>query len=197
MDKTVVASANILGAGGSMNRPIKSIIIILVALIFVMGSLGSAPKSENNLSSFWTVDINGNEVTEQIFSSSKLTMVNVWATYCPPCLKEMPDLGELSKEYDSSLFQIVGIVTDVYHPNQRVFQQNLVTANDIIYTTGADYTHLLPSQELYELRLKNVQFVPETFFVDSKGRIVGETYISLRSKQEWKKIIESTLTLVK
>ena len=47
---------------------------------------------------FAAKDMDGNEVTSGIFSESKLTMINVWATYCNPCLNEMPDLGELSEE---------------------------------------------------------------------------------------------------
>ena len=37
---------------------------------------------------FETVDMDGNTVTEEVFTQSKLTMVNVWATYCNPCLSE-------------------------------------------------------------------------------------------------------------
>ena len=40
-------------------------------------------------------DLEGNTVSSQLFSETKLTMVNVWATYCNPCLREMPGLGEL------------------------------------------------------------------------------------------------------
>lgn len=45
-------------------------------------------------------DLAGNSVSESVFSESKLTMVNVWATYCNPCLSEMPGLGELAGEYE-------------------------------------------------------------------------------------------------
>jgi thiol-disulfide isomerase/thioredoxin len=181
-----------------MRRPAKSMVLIMVTLLLIASVLWAAPAKEaKTLSPFWTLDINGNEVTHKIFASSKLTLVNVWATYCPPCLKELPDLGELSKEYDPSLVQIVGIVSDVYHPNQKILEENLRIANDIIKAAKADYLHLLPSEDLFNLRLKDVQFVPETFFVDSKGNIVGEKYISMRSKEEWKKIIDSNLALLK
>ncbi|MCI8811517.1 MAG: TlpA family protein disulfide reductase, partial [Oscillibacter sp.] len=49
---------------------------------------------------FEGTDLDGNTVSQEIFSQSKLTMVNVWATYCNPCLSEMPGLGELAAEYD-------------------------------------------------------------------------------------------------
>ena len=39
-------------------------------------------------------DMEGNVVSSSVFSEAKLTMINVWATYCGPCLREMPELGE-------------------------------------------------------------------------------------------------------
>lgn len=63
---------------------------------------------------FEGTDLEGNTVSQDVFTQSKLTMVNVWATYCDPCLREMPGLAELAAEYDGSEFQIIGIVSDVW-----------------------------------------------------------------------------------
>ncbi|MDD2297848.1 MAG: TlpA disulfide reductase family protein, partial [Sphaerochaetaceae bacterium] len=154
-----------------------------------------APESKS-LAPFWTLDLEENEITETIFSPYQLTLVNIWATFCSPCLQEMPALAELRNEFASKNVNIIGIVTDVYHSNQKIFAENRNTANYIIDQTGADYIHLLPSQDLVNLRLKDSQVVPETFFVDSTGKIVGQTYYGARNKNAWKKIIESTLSLV-
>ncbi|MCM1303539.1 MAG: TlpA family protein disulfide reductase [Butyrivibrio sp.] len=62
---------------------------------------------------FEAQDMEGNTVSSSVFSGSRLTMVNVWATYCDPCLREMPGLGELAGEYDAEDFQIIGIISDV------------------------------------------------------------------------------------
>ena len=42
----------------------------------------------------------------------KLIFLNFWATWCPPCLKEIPDFIELQEEYGSQGFQIIGIAID-------------------------------------------------------------------------------------
>ncbi len=73
------------------------------------GSLSSGAESAVFRTEFSGVDMDGNEVSEEIFSKSKLTMVNVWATYCNPCLSEMPGLGELAKAYSPEEFQVIGI----------------------------------------------------------------------------------------
>ena len=45
------------------------------------------------LSAFSTTDLEGNAVDQSMLADYDLTMVNVWATYCGPCISEMPDLG--------------------------------------------------------------------------------------------------------
>ena len=49
----------------------------------------------------------GNVISSDIFAQSRLTMINVWATYCNPCLREMPDLGALHQEFSEQGFQIL------------------------------------------------------------------------------------------
>lgn len=172
---------------------IKSTIIISSLLLVLALPLAAASGTPTDLTSFWTLDLKGNEVTQEVFAPYKLTMINIWATFCPPCLDEMPALAQLRTEYQDKGLNIIGIVTDVYSTNQLTFTKNRATANLIIQKTGADYLHLLPSEDLVNARLQYSQAVPETFFVDSLGRIVGETYVGSRSKTVWKNVIDKTL----
>lgn len=179
-----------------LSRTTHRNIVILIIFVLLLAPLAAKAPESKSLAPFWTLDLEGNEITETIFSPYQLTLVNIWATFCSPCLQEMPALAELRNEFASKNVNIIGIVTDVYHSNQKIFAENRNTANYIIDQTGADYIHLLPSQDLVNLRLKDSQVVPETFFVDSTGKIVGQTYYGARNKNAWKKIIESTLSLV-
>ena len=135
---------------------------------------------------FITTDLYGNEVSQKIFTESKLTVVNVWATYCGPCINEMPYLGELADEYDSAQVQIVGIPTDVYT------QEYLEYALALVDETGADYTHMLLSEELYNWGLSDIQYVPTTFFVNRDGEII-DTVVGSMSKEDWKELIDNKL----
>jgi thiol-disulfide isomerase/thioredoxin len=55
------------------------------------------PESVESGISFETTDLAGNTVrSEDIFGENALTMVNLWGTYCGPCIGEMPDLEELN-----------------------------------------------------------------------------------------------------
>lgn len=135
---------------------------------------------------FVTVDLDGSEVTQDIFSQAELTMVNIWATYCGPCIREMPDLGALHTEYADRGFQVVGLVSDVSAAQDE-------KAMEIVEQTGANYTHIVPNKELIENVLWQVQAVPMTIFVDKEGNQVGSAYAGAKEKDQWVTIIDEML----
>ena len=141
---------------------------------------------------FETTDMAGNPVNEEIFNNHKLTMINIWATFCGPCIEEMPYLAQLQKEYGSDI-QIIGIIVDAADKNGNILPGNKAEAAAIIEVTGANYLHLLPSKTLNQAYLNNVQAVPETIFVDQNGNKVGTSYLGAKSKTQWKNIIDTLL----
>ncbi len=157
---------------------------------------GDANPDEPTLKNFKTTDLDGNEVTQEIFSNADLTMINIWATYCNPCLGEMPDLGVLAEEYADQGVQIIGILMDVYDQNWNVVQSQVDLAKEIIQETGADYLHLMPSTDLIYAKLRYVQAVPETIFVDKEGNLVGEPHLGARTKDKWSEEIQERLEMV-
>ncbi len=142
------------------------------------------------LSNFESWDLYGNTVTNQVFKGKKLTMVNIWATYCSPCINEMPGIGEIHREYASKGFQVVGIITDLYD------QQAYYTAEEIILATKATYTHMALSEDLLPAVNSLSSAVPTTIFVDENGVQVGEVYIGARDKNTWLQIVDSLLEQV-
>jgi len=149
-------------------------------------------KGEAPLGSFSTVDLYGNAVTESVFQGKKLTMIHCWATFCNPCVEEMPTLAELQREYGES-FQVIGIVVDAADPNGVVRPEKKAEAISIAESTQGDYFHLLPSGDLYRNYLSGVQAVPETVFLEENGNLIGGRYLGARSKGEWKRIIDAIL----
>ena len=157
----------------------------------------ASETNRDSFGKFTATDLNGNEVTQGIFSNSDLTMINIWATFCGPCLQEMPDLGALSLEYADKGLQIVGFVVDVLDSSGNISSSQVDLAKEIVQKTGASYTHLLPSEDLIRIKLNAVSAVPETVFVDKNGNVVGEPLIGSRSEDDWKAIIDKYLEEVK
>lgn len=138
---------------------------------------------------FEAQDLEGNTVTEAVFTQSQLTMVNVWATYCNPCLSEMPGLGELAGEYDAEQFQIIGIVSDV---QEGMGDEAVEYAAALVSDTGADYVHLLLNESLFRAMLGGVSAVPTTFFVDGNGEVL-DMVVGAMDKSAWKEKIDGLL----
>lgn len=166
-----------------------------------VGSQADAAQSAGEESqaapvSFEAQDMEGNAVTADIFGQSKLTMVNVWATYCNPCLSEMPELGELAGEYDAADFQLIGIISDVPEMMEGVEADKIEKAQEearsLIERTGADYPHLLLNVSLHNALLTDVTAVPTTFFIDGEGRVLGSV-VGARDKESWKELIDALL----
>lgn len=138
---------------------------------------------------FYTQSLYGEDITEEIFAQADLTMVNIWGTFCGPCIQEMPDLGELNREYAEQGFQIVGLISDVNEANDK-------TAIQIVEETQADYTHMVSSLDMQNNILRYVNAVPTTVFIDKEGNLVGNVYSGAREKEEWALIIEELLSEV-
>ena len=139
--------------------------------------------------SFETADLDGNTVrSEELFGGSTLTMVNLWGTYCGPCISEMPDLQELSKRLTEKNCAVVGIVVDVSGAQDT---DMISTAKDILSSTGVTYLNLTAWNGLGQAF--PAQYIPTTYFVDSKGHIVGDPAVGARGADEYEALIDAIL----
>ncbi len=158
--------------------------------------LTQAPSALENVGTFSTIDIYDNPVTESVFADHDLTMVNVFATWCGPCIREIPDLAELAKEYEGSNFQIIGFILDV-NQSGVINEETLEAAKELAKLTEAEYPFIMPNSSLRYGVLGNVFSIPETFFVDRDGNVVSERYVGSRSKSQWQQIIKHELSKLK
>ena len=133
----------------------------------------SAPGVEQNslkpgdAVSFETTDLDGNPVSsKELFAGSKVTMVNLWATWCHACKEELPALAELAKQFEKNGCQIVGICLDADEEGMDEL------AREILKQNGVDYLNLVPPEGVDDL-FPTITF-PTSFFFDSEGRMIGE-----------------------
>ena len=164
----------------------RKILIFLFAATMLYAQPG-------DIITFETADLDGRPVTDVLFSENKITMINIWGTFCPPCIREMPDLGRLSADYKGKGVQIVGVVIDAIDRSGNVDNKIKEDAHKIINKTKADYLHVVPNVAMFYGFLRDVQVVPTTIFVDSNGRQIGEAVLGSRSYKDWKKIIDNLL----
>lgn len=142
---------------------------------------------------FETSDLDGNPITESVFEGYPVNMINIWATYCNPCLDEMPDLAKLDSDLKEKGFRVIGLVTDITDNSLSPLADQVTFAKQIISHTEANYLHLFPSLDMYYSFLSQVTAVPCTFFVDEKGELISSVYYGSRDYTGWLEIITPLL----
>jgi len=187
-----------------MAREKKTLIIMLAVLVVlvvvtVLLFFGSGFKTISNMfgnkesvkvtdmktvPSFKVKDLQGKTVTQAVFSKNKLTLVNVWGTYCSPCLKEMPAIEEVYKEYSSKNIGVIGIAEDGQSQEPQV--------NEILKKTKVTYENLIPNDKFTNDFLSHESEIPYTFIVDNKGRI-QDFVVGAQSKEKYETMINNNI----
>ena len=158
----------------------------------------AAEEPVNFFAQLELVDIYGNPFDASVFNG-KPAFINIWATWCNPCVTEMPHLDELAKEYADKI-TIVGLHSE----GMTVKDQELVpneekneAARALAEKLGLSFPLLNPDVNLFVLMSNpsyglQVQVLPTTWLVDGDG-VIASVVPSANDKEGWKKIIDGFL----
>ncbi|QZY53857.1 TlpA family protein disulfide reductase [Crassaminicella profunda] len=149
--------------------------------------LATNPLEDKMVPAFKAKDMDGNEITEKLFKEHKLTMINLWGTFCGPCINEMPDLEKLSEEISKKDVNLVGIIADVKK------DKNKKEAENIIKKTGVTYVNIIPDQVLLDEIVSKFDYVPASIFIDQKGNILKTHVAGANSYEEYLEIVNEIL----
>ncbi len=128
------------------------------------------PVKAGSKLSFETTDLGGNPVTsEEIFSGHKITMINMWATWCDPCKDELPELAKMAEDFEKQNCQIIGICLDAED------EATMAEGRAILENAGVGYLNIVPFENREEL-LPNSAY-PTTYFVDENGTVLDEVIV--------------------
>ncbi len=115
--------------------------------------------------SFTATSVYGHEVTESVFGEYDMTMVNVWATWCPPCIGEMDELEEVYQALPASV-NVLTLCDDGDVENALALQ--------ILEENGCNFDAIVPDDAMRSSFMSTVTAFPTTVFVDSAGNIFGD-----------------------
>jgi len=122
-------------------------------------SAGNVPIMKLNGGAFKLSDFQG-----------KVLVVDFWATYCPPCVRQVPRLAELSRKYRDKGLEVIGLTFD-----DKADQEQVV---EFLKKAGADYTVGYDNQWLSSAFLKGTEDdtgqppIPQLFVISREGRVV-------------------------
>jgi len=172
----MIVSSIVIGCGKTSITESPDTTQITESEKFSEESEGMAPAAENGfpeqMPTFTAKDLNGDTITEAIFSEKDLTVVNIWGTFCSPCVAEMPELGEWAASMPDNV-QIIGLIVDIAGDEDTKHHDLAVTITE---KAEADFTHIIANAD-FDSVLRWVVGVPTTLFVDKEGKIVGQPIV--------------------
>ena len=154
--------------------------IILIALLAIAGATSgysqipapspveSPPSLSDAVRQTTLKLVNGKSLKLSDFSN-KVVIINIWATWCGPCMLEMPQLSKLNREYKSRGVVILGLATTYNEQNDVKRVKHYLRAQKINYRSIWDDGTL--TKTLVEA-VHGRSVIPQSFVISKDGRIV-------------------------
>ena len=155
-----------------LRSQILLVMVIALTATISLQAAGKQPVVQGARLDFHLPDLNGKLVSSQDPRfAGKVILVDLWATWCPPCISEIPTLNDLQTRYGDSGLVIVAIAfeAEVREDQRRAGLREFVAQRGIDYLvldggTPEDFETALPS-------VKNVRGFPVEIFVDRRGEV--------------------------
>lgn len=189
-----------------MNLTKNRLAALLLALVLTL-SLGAAlaetaeeaPVSDHFFAGMKLTNLDGTPFDTSVFLGKPI-LLNIWATWCPPCVTEMPILDELAKEYEDKI-SIIGLHAEsltVSKEGELVDDEEKIgLAKEMKENMSLSYALINPDRTLFIL-MNDPQYglqvtaLPTTWMIDAEG-YVREVIPGARDKKGWAEAIDSFL----
>jgi thiol-disulfide isomerase/thioredoxin len=141
--------------------PSRCMVLLLSAVLYVLLPVYTASASKS-MPSFSLPDVvTGNMVDSNTFDGKTL-LVTFFATWCPPCMQEIPDLISLQNEYEEKGFSVVALSVD---------QGGVGVVKKLVEKRSINYPVLLANGATAR-DFGGVVGIPTSFLINSKGHVV-------------------------
>ena len=126
-------------------------------------------------------DLDGREISSEQFKG-KVVVLDFWATWCGPCVEEIPGYIALQKKYGSRGLVMVGVSLDRKGPAH---------VKQFARTNGMSYTLVMGDEAVVEA-FGSFQAIPTTFLISRDGRILNQKTGAMPS-EEYEKLVKWAL----
>ena len=161
-------------------------LVLAISAVLMSVACGVPPTQQNTVApAFDLQNIAGGRTTLASYQG-KVVVVDFWATWCTPCIKEIPEYTDFYAKNKSRGVEMVGVVFDSGEPSE---------IQEFLQKTKVAYPQLVGADDLLEKYNANQGF-PTTFVIGKKGQIVKKVLGSPPGKFEGlQKAVDEALTL--
>jgi peroxiredoxin len=147
------------------------VVLLAVGLVWVVYGTLEPPvvNAGDKAPNFAILSDRGHKITPADFGG-KLLVLNFWATWCAPCVEEVPSLNAFQRQFGPKGVVVLGVSVDV---NEKQYKRFLDSFH-ITFDTWRDPDATIAS------RYGTFEF-PETYIIDSSGRVVQK----IISNKDW------------
>jgi len=159
---------------------IKSKLLLIALIVALTATYGCAKGKEKILSKapdFEVADISNNQIISLKNYKEKVVLLNFWATWCPPCRAEIPDLIQLYEKYKEN-FVIIGVSLD---------REGIEVVKDFYSKFKINYPVVMGNPEIVK-SYGGISAIPTSFLINKKGEIV-QTIVGYRSRDQYESYI--------
>jgi len=139
-------------------------LLIAAAVLAIAGALAYALMDKPGAPASTFTTLEGKTLTLDELRG-KVVLVNFWATSCPGCVKEMPDMVEVYREYQDRGFEIIAVAMSYDPPN---YVKSFVQTRQLPFPVALDV------DGGHARAFGNVQLTPTTFIIGKDGRILEQ-----------------------
>ncbi len=143
------------------NKLAPAFYALLLGLCLTTLSASAAPAPQSAAPGWQLQDLQGKSVKLSDFKG-KVVLLNFWATWCPPCREEIPDLVSLQKQYAAQGLVVLGVSMDEGGPARVAAFAKKYAIN---------YPVVMGTDEVSDA-YGGIQVLPTTFIIDRKGNVV-------------------------
>ena len=165
----------------------KKIIVILIALIVCLGTAAEADETAilgKPFPDFTVTDTQGNVFTlSEALKIHEAVLLNLWATWCPPCRMEFPDMNEAYEQYGDRV-PFIALSTEVNDTNEKI--EEFRTEMGLAFPMGRDEGNALSNYI-------NSMGIPTTVMIDRFGNAAFVRVGSFNNAGEIGRVIEAFL----
>lgn len=146
-------------------------ILLIMGILLIVSCSTAGDRGSKKAPDFSLKSIDGRNIKLSDYKD-KILILNFFATWCPPCRREIPDFVKFYKEYKSKGVEILGVAIGSKEENVK----------ELIKKFNINYPVAMSDGKIEKL-FGGIRFVPTTFIIDKKGNIIKKKIGILKEKE--------------